>query len=420
MPETRRPDASLAMLPRRDIERLIAAAMEDQEEGAATAIDILLTQGVLHGASDLHLEPWTNRLTLRYRIDGILHDIAVIPKEYQARLVARLKVLADVKVYQREVPQDGRIDGGQTSSGLEMRLSTFPTVNGEKVVVRVMGATHDLMALGQLGFSSEVTTQLRGLISRPAGTMLITGPSSSGKTTTIYALLREIREIRKQATHIMTVEDPVEFQLDGITQAQVNTQTGFTFASALRSMLRQDPEVIVVGEVRDADTAQIAVQAGLTGHLVISTIHCGTAPSAFTRLLDMGIEPYLVASSVTGVLSQRLVRMNCPACTKEAHPSPEQVSKFGLEGENMRFYQGEGCADCQEIGYRGRTAIGELITMNDTFSQLVLERATTNQLQLAARNRKIKALMDAGLSKVRSGLTTLDELERVLPPPEND
>jgi len=418
--ETKNRETPAQPIPRRDIEKLLIAAMEDQDEGASTAVDIMLSQGAYHGASDLHLEPWTERMTLRFRIDGMLQDIASLPKEYQSRLTARLKVLADMKVYQREMPQDGRIDSDQTSCQLEMRVSSFPTVCGEKMVVRMMGATHDLMELGQLGFPNDITKRLRDLIARPQGTLLLTGPSSSGKTTTIYALLRQIKSRPEAAQHIMTVEDPVEFQLDGVAQAQVNMQTGFTFATALRAMLRQDPEVLVVGEIRDTDTAQIAVQAGLTGHLVISTIHCGTAPGAFTRLLDMGIEPYLVASSVTGVLSQRLVRMNCANCTAEYTPEPEHIAEFGLENADMRYYRGTGCSECREIGYRGRTAIGELITMRNEYAQVILEHGTTQRLTEAARQLKVPTLLDCGLAKVRSGLTTLAEIKRVLPPPDAD
>lgn len=418
-PQTRGVD-SAPPIPRRNIEQLLQAALEDPDEGAATAVDIMLSQGAYHGASDLHLEPWQETITLRFRIDGMLQEIASLPKEHQARLAARIKVLAEMKVYQRELPQDGRIDSDKTSCALEMRVSTFPTVCGEKIVVRYMGATHDLMEVGQLGFPSEISQRLRALVARPQGTLLLTGPSSSGKTTTIYAMLRHIQGRAEAAQHIMTVEDPVEFQLNGVAQAQVSAQTGFTFATALRAMLRQDPEVLVVGEIRDVETAQIAVQAGLTGHLVISTIHSGTAAGAFTRLLDMGIEPYLVASSVTGVLSQRLVRMNCANCTAEYTPSPECIAEFGLQDSDMRYYRGTGCADCHEIGYRGRTAIGELVTMRNEFAQIILEHGTTQRLTDAARQLKVPTLMDSGLSKVRSGLTTLEEIQRVLPPPDAD
>jgi type II secretory ATPase GspE/PulE/Tfp pilus assembly ATPase PilB-like protein len=322
-------------------------------------------------------------------------------------------------VYQKEVPQDGRIDASEERCGQEMRVSTFPTVYGEKTVIRLLGSHGDFLELDALGFQEEAVGGLRDLVFRPQGTLLLTGPSSSGKTTTIYALLHEIMERRQPAPHIVTIEDPVEYRLGKISQTEINPHAGFTFESALRSMLRQDPEVIMVGEIRDAETARTAIQAGLTGHLVISTIHSGTAAGVFTRLLDMGIEPFLIASSVTGVLAQRLVRVNCSHCTSEYEPEEALSVRFGLGDKGVRFQHGTGCDECQGIGYLNRTAIGELLLVNEEIADLVLERSRTRPLHEAAIRNRMVTLAGDGVLKVRKGITTLEEMRRVLPPPGN-
>jgi len=401
----------------KEVGRELVEQLDSGDTGVTDAVDTAIRRAVEHRASDLHFEPWDDCLSLRYRIDGMLHEVAELPREYQEKVTARVKILAKMVVYKKDMPQDGRIDADETRAGHAMRVSTFPTVYGEKTVIRILRSDHNLFELEALGFRPDVVAALRELVSRPQGTLLLTGPSSSGKTTTIYALLRELAASRESAPHIVTIEDPVEYRLGQIAQTQVNPHAGFTFATALRSLLRQDPEVIMVGEIRDAETARTAVQAGLTGHLVISTIHSGTAAGVFTRLLDMGIEPFLVASSVTGILAQRLVRVNCPECTAVYRPDTDLLERFGLDGEETRFMRGTGCDTCRGIGYRGRTAIGEMLMVNEEISELVLARSRTRRLDDAAVRNGMVTLTQDGIERVRSRRTTLEELRRVLPPP---
>ncbi len=395
------------------VEHLVSA----DDTGAVDAVDIALTQAARHRASDLHFEPWNDCLALRFRIDGILHDVARLPRDHQARVLTRLKILARIVTYQRDLPLDGRIEPEATPCGRAMRVSTFPTVNGEKIVVRILDAPEGLLPLDALGFSDSMVCALRDIIGRPQGTLLLTGPSSSGKTTTIYALLREILHRRRPAPHVVTIEDPVEYRLGRVAQTEINPHAGFTFETALRSLLRQDPEVIMLGEIRDVATAHAAIQAGLTGHLVVSTIHSGTAAGVFTRLLDMGVEPFLVASSVTGVLAQRLVRVNCHGCRRADVPDETLCVQYGLGGEEADFRRGAGCFECEGIGYAGRTAIGELLAVDETIAERVLARSRTVELHEAALAAGMIPLAKDGADRVRCGTTTLEELHRVLPAP---
>ncbi len=394
---------------------LMTALERTEESGMADAVDLMISQAAYHGASDIHLEPWAEYVSLRYRIDGILQEVALIPRNFHQKIIARIKVMADMVVYRKEVPQDGRIDAEKTTCGRPLRVSTVPTVKGENTVIRLLGDLEGLYALDVLGFQPHVVAGLRESISRSQGALLLTGPSSSGKTTTIYALLREMMQIKQNATNIVTIEDPVEYVMDKISQIQVNTHVDFTFANALRSILRQDPEVIMVGEIRDLETAKMAVQAGLTGHYVISTIHSGTAAGVFTRLLDMGIEPFLVASSITAVLAQRLVRLNCPECTEPYEPPPILLERFNQVREGQQFYRGVGCEACEGIGYRSRAAVGELLAMDTALSELVLQRPTTSRLHEAAVAHGMETLLDDAFSKARKGITTVEELFRVMP-----
>ncbi|MFO7973225.1 MAG: ATPase, T2SS/T4P/T4SS family [Candidatus Hydrogenedentota bacterium] len=401
-----------------EIQPRLKELLETGDTRATLAVDLALSQAVYHGASDVHFEPWTDSLALRFRIDGILHDIAHIPASHKPRITARIKVMAQMVVYQKDQPQDGRIPPEQTSSGYSMRVSTFPTINGEKIVIRILGTSKQLLEIEDLGFDESITETLRELIRRPQGVILLTGPSSSGKTTTIFALLREILRTQLTTTHIVTIEDPVEYRLDRVTQIQVNPRTGVTFQNALRSILRQDPEVIMVGEIRDVETARMAIQAGLTGHLVISTIHSGTACGVFARLLDMGIEPYLLASSITGVLAQRLARVNCPNCLETYTPTPDLITRFGKAPKKEPYKRGKGCSQCQNIGYRGRTALGELLLVNEDIANLILKHPTIGALQEAAAAHQMRTLFDVGLEAAHSGITTPEELARILPPPD--
>lgn len=403
----------------KDIRDELTGCLGTGDTGTTDAVDAAMRQAVYHRASDLHFEPWNDCLSLRYRIDGILHEVARLPKAYQDKIIARIKILAKLVVYQKDAPQDGRIDADDARGGREMRVSTFPTVYGEKTVVRIFDSSRNMFVLDSLGFRPEVVVDLRELVFRPQGTVLLTGPSSSGKTTTIYALLRELVGSRERAPHIVTIEDPVECRLGEISQTQVNPHAGFAFENALRSVLRQDPEVIMVGEIRDAETARTAIQAGLTGHLVISTIHSGTATGVFTRLLDMGIEPFLIASSVTGVLAQRLVRVNCSRCSAEYQPEPSLLARFGVGGEETTFRRGTGCDECEGIGYRGRTAIGELLVVNEEVTDLVLSRSRTKALHEAAVRSGMVTLAGDGVGRARHGVTAFEELRRVVPAPVN-
>ncbi len=395
-------------------ERMLDALENNDETGVADAVDLAVSQGAYHGASDIHLEPWAECLSIRYRIDGILQQVATIPRKYQLKFNARVKVIADLVVYRKDVPQDGRIDLEKTSSGRPMRVSSVPTVKGEKIVIRLLGDTHSLYTLDSLGFQEETVAQLRELITRSQGTLLLTGPSSSGKTTTIYALLREMMTMLKNTTNIVTIEDPVEYGMDRISQIQVNPHVDFTFTSALRAILRQDPEVIMVGEIRDRETASMAIQSGLTGHFVISTIHSGTAAGVFTRLLDMGIEPFLVASSLSGVMAQRLVRLNCPDCTAPYAPDPILLGHFGV-AKKGKYYRGKGCESCSGIGYRGRASVGELLMVTQEIAEEVLTRPTTARLHEHAVNAGMMTLADDGMEKAKRGITTVEELVRILP-----
>lgn len=417
MPSQPTPEQNQARaLPLAALEEAVLQHLEAQDESGITeAVDIIISQSAYYGASDLHLEPWAEYLSMRYRIDGILQQVALIPNDYQAKIIARIKVLADLVVYRKDVPQDGRIDFSKTSCNRPMRVSTVPTINGEKVVIRLLGDADNVFQLDLLGFQDHIVEDLRELILLTQGTLLLTGPSSSGKTTTIYALLQEMMDMQMNTTNIVTIEDPVENTMDCISQLQVNPNVEFTFASALRAILRQDPEVIMVGEIRDVETANMAIQAGLTGHFVISTIHSGTAPGVFTRLLDMGIEPFLVASSITGVLAQRLIRLNCPDCLEAYQPDSFTLEHFGLEKSKGKFYQGMGCETCNEIGYRGRASIGELLLVNDEFSEEVLHRCTSTKLYESAKAMGMETMAEDGIKKARKKITTLEELVRVLP-----
>ncbi|MCX5759015.1 MAG: GspE/PulE family protein [Candidatus Hydrogenedentes bacterium] len=430
----------------RAVEGSLVELLGSSEEDAIRAVDVVLRHAIDNRASDVHLEPWEDCVSVRYRIDGLLHEVARLPIQHYPKILGRVKVVARMLTYQKDLPQDGRIDPEATACGKAMRVSTFPTVYGEKIVIRVLDADPSLFALDALGFRADIGAALRTIVGRPQGTLLLTGPASSGKTTTIYALLKEVIGARATATHVATIEDPVEYRLGHIAQTEVNPHVGFTFEAALRSLMRQDPEVIMIGEIRDVETARAAIQAGLTGHLVISTIHSGTAAGVFTRLLDMGVEPYLIASSVTGVLAQRLLRRNCLACAAPYTPDPATAARFGMAERlqiadcglridcttkshvnddivvrstigdpQSRFMRGRGCDVCQGIGYRGRNAIGELLTVDETVANLILSRPRTFTVHEAALTQGMIPLAADGARCVCEGLTTIEELARVLP-----
>jgi type II secretory ATPase GspE/PulE/Tfp pilus assembly ATPase PilB-like protein len=406
-------------VPLQQLQEVLEDQLELGERGTVLAIDTMISQAVHHGASDFHLEPWRDCVMVRYRLDGTLHEVALLSKRYQERLVARIKVLSNMVIYQKELPQDGRVEAHKDRLGRSFRASTFPTIHGEKAVIRILDHKQDRMQTASLGFRDEVVKSIHEIVSRPQGALLLTGPSSAGKSTTIYALLRELMRTHSDSRHIVTIEDPVEYQMGRIGQTQINPQMGFTFEIALRSMLRQDPDVIMVGEIRDTETARMAIQAGLTGHFLISTIHSGTAAGVFARLLDMGIEPFLAASAITGVLAQRLVRKICEYCIEEHQPERALIEMYGIPVHSSRFYQGEGCSECRGLGYSDRQAIGELMRVNEEIGNLVLTRAQTRTIHDAAVRNGMVTLIEDGIDKVLDGVTSLEELHMVVPPPDD-
>ncbi|MDI6783389.1 MAG: GspE/PulE family protein [bacterium] len=386
-----------------------------QELKPSQKVDELISNAYDWRASDLHLEPFQGGYRILYRRDGVLHQVDQLDAEIGTKLVARIKVMAQLPVYLRDTPFDGRLvwkNNGHPQH--DLRVSVIPTIHGEKAVIRLFDAEQHQLQLPDLGFSQKTIVQLQQLLSQPRGTILLTGPAGSGKTTTIYAALRFIHSKGEQTRNIVTIEDPVESDLGFATQIQVRPKLGLTFAEGLRSVLRQDPEVIVVGEIRDAETAQIATSAGLTGHLVISTVHSGRAAEVYTRLLEMGIESYLLASSVTGILAQRLVRKICSQCKEEYSSLLIREIPAFAQLADMKLYQGKGCANCGDTGYFGRTAISELLVPNETMRQAVLSRAPMQKLELTARENGITTILDDGIDKVKQGITTVEELVRVI------
>lgn len=375
-------------------------------------VNLILMQAIKDRASDIHIEPFVDCLKVRYRVDGVLHEIAPPPTHLQSAIISRLKIMADLNIAERRLPQDGRIKLVMGGKEIDLRVSCLPTIFGESVVMRVLDKTAIMTELEQLGFSKEIEEQIKELIHRPNGIILVTGPTGCGKTTTLYASLARIN---KPDLKIITLEDPVEYQLHGIIQQHVNPKIGLTFTRGLRHILRQDPDVILVGEIRDLETAQLAIQASLTGHLVFSTLHTNDAPGTITRLIDMGIEPFLITSTVEAILAQRLVRTVCKKCKEPYIPDPRVVKDIGLTKDNIagvKFYRGKGCPECGHTGYYGRSAIAELLLMNDPLRELILTRAATSTITAKARETGMGSLFEDGWKKVMAGETTIEELSR--------
>lgn len=371
-------------------------------------LNALLQQAAKERASDIHIEPYENELDVRIRVDGILHRALTPPKIIQEALISRIKVMASLDIAERRLPQDGRIRLLVGGRDIDIRVSIIPTSFGERAVLRLLYRSHGVVSLKEVGLAGTDGDRFEGFLQRTNGIILVTGPTGSGKTTTLYAALNRIHTEEK---NIITVEDPVEYQLKGIGQIQVNPKIGLTFASGLRSILRQDPDVIMVGEIRDAETAEIAIQASLTGHLVLSTLHTNDAPSALTRLLDMGIEPFLVASSLIGVLAQRLVRVICPHCREEYHPTEREL-KF-ITPDARILYTGKGCDKCLGMGYIGRTAIFEILTVDEDIRHMITSHEDSQSIKKKAVSTGMKTLRQDGIDKVLSGVTTLSEVLRV-------
>jgi len=373
-------------------------------------VNYLVQQAVKQGASDIHIEPDENRLRVRFRVDGFLREFITPPKSFQTAIVSRIKIMGDMDIAERRVPQDGRIKLRTDNKNVDLRVSTLPGIYGEKVVIRVLDEAAMMLGFDQLGFDPALLERWERMASRPYGIVLVTGPTGSGKTTTLYATLSQLNTID---TNMITVEDPVEYRLEGITQVQVNPKAGVTFATGLRSIFRQDPDIIMVGEMRDSETAQISVKAALTGHLVFSTLHTNDAPGAITRLLDMGLQPYLVASSLIGVAAQRLTRRICPECKEAYAPDLDKLAEEGIALDpGTVFYRGLGCKACAGSGYRGRTVILELMEVNEEIKQLIVTTSASNAIAQAACRAGMRPLWQHGLQKVLAGETTIEEVQK--------
>ncbi|MAC19686.1 MAG: pilus assembly protein PilB [Phycisphaerae bacterium] len=365
-------------------------------------------------ASDIHFEPFEEEFRMRYRIDGVLYEIAPPDKRLALPIVSRVKVMAKLDIAERRLPQDGRIEltlpGHDTQ--IDLRVAVLPTMFGESVVMRVLDRSNVQLSLDRVGLRDEELERVRSLITKPNGIVVVTGPTGSGKTTTLYAALNELNEPERK---ILTAEDPVEYDIDGLIQCQVNTDQGLTFAGLLRSFLRQDPDVILVGEIRDLETAQIAIQASLTGHLVFSTLHTNDAPSSILRLVDLGVENFLLTATVEAIVAQRLVRRICGRCKEEYLPTEEELMELSLQPsdvEGRTFYRGRGCGECKKTGYRGRMALFEIMTMDDTLREMVMTQASTAVLRNEARRRGMRTLRESGLLSIYEGQTTIDEVVR--------
>jgi type IV pilus assembly protein PilB len=374
-------------------------------------VNMLIHQAVKEGASDVHIEPDSDILRVRFRVDGILREVMSPPRALHAGVVSRIKIMSNLDIAERRASQDGRVQLKVESKQIDLRISTLPTIFGEKVVMRILDKSGMLLGMEEMGLAPEVLAQFRKYIRKPYGLILVTGPTGSGKTTTLYAALNEVNSIDK---NIVTIEDPVEYQLKGINQTQVNPVVGMTFAEGLRSILRQDPDIIMVGEIRDTETANIAIQAALTGHLVLSTLHTNDAAGATARLVDMGVEPFLAASSLLTVLAQRLVRKNCTRCKKDIDPPSTLLSELGLDrASGLHIQRGEGCQDCRGTGYAGRVGAYELLEVDDTVRRLIVSRAPSTEIRSAAQKSGFRVLREDGLEKACRGLTTLEEIFRV-------
>ncbi len=376
-------------------------------------VNQLLVEAIQERASDIHVEPLEKDLRIRLRVDGVLHRVSTPPqiKRFQAAIISRLKIMANLNIAEKRLPQDGRIKLRSGGREVDIRVSVIPNVHGEGVVLRLLDRATMFLPLQDLGMPEDVFERFESLVSEPHGILLVTGPTGSGKSTTLYAGLEKINAVEDK---IITVEDPVEYQLDGVKQIQVNAKIGLTFANALRSILRHDPDIIMIGEIRDLETAEIAVQSALTGHLVLSTLHTNDAPSAVTRLIDMGIEPFLVASSVEGLMAQRLLRTICPKCKEPYTPSNMKVLERVMPPDITTLYHGAGCEECRGTGYRGRTGLFELFTMDDALREMVLTRATASTIKrYAIEKQGMRTLRMDAWTRVRDGMTTPDELLRM-------
>ncbi len=389
--------------------------LKEMVEGAPVVrlVNALIGRAIAARASDIHIEPEASRVRARFRVDGMLNEAMSIPKDLQHSVVSRIKVMANMDIAERRAPQDGRITLIAQPGEYDFRISTYPAVYGENVVIRILDKNNARIGLNKLGFQDHMLQQFESSINRPHGMILACGPTGSGKTTTLYSALNAINSVER---HIITIEDPVEYQLPGIVQANVNKRAGVTFASGLRTIVRQDPDVVMVGEIRDAETAEIAVEAALTGHLVFSTIHSNDSAGTISRLIDMGIEPFLVASSVIAVVSQRLVRIVCPRCKVAYTPQEDALKRLRLPIEmdgGFTYNKGVGCESCARSGYKGRIGVYELMEISDRIRELIMAKASSAEIRSHARKEGMLTLQEDAVQKVRQGLTTIEEVVRV-------
>ncbi len=373
-------------------------------------VNMLITRAVESRASDIHIEPFENNVKVRYRIDGALTEVEAFPKRIQPAVISRIKIMSRLNIAERRLPQDGRIKLRVSGREIDLRVSTIPTIYGESIVMRILDRESVLVGLAYLGFPEETLEEYKKLIVSPYGMLLVTGPTGSGKTTTLYASLSQINSEDKK---IITIEDPIEYQIQGINQIQIKPQIGLTFANGLRHIVRQDPDIVMVGEIRDVETAEISIHSALTGHLVFSTLHTNDAAGAITRLLDMGIEAFLVSSSLIGVLAQRLVRVICLKCKEPYKPQQEMIDRIELLSDNVTTYHGIGCEECRHTGYQGRTGIFELMVVNEEIRRLIMERASSEVIRKKAVAGGMQILRDSGWQKVQEGVTTIEEVLRV-------
>ncbi|MDE2184072.1 MAG: type II secretion system ATPase GspE [Alphaproteobacteria bacterium] len=394
-----------------DVERLKDIA---SDAPVIRLVNSLIAQAVELKASDIHLEPMESEFRVRYRLDGALRSVESPPLRLAPAVVSRVKIMAKLNIAERRLPQDGRIATAVRGRDVDLRVATTPTIHGESVVIRILDRSQVELDLSSLGFDGEVAEQLRALARRPHGIVLVTGPTGSGKTTTLYAVLTEINTVDKK---ILTVEDPVEYHLAGINQVQVKGQIGLSFANTLRSFLRHDPDILMIGEIRDQETGQIAVQAALTGHLILSTLHTNDAPSAVTRLLDMGLQDYLLSSTLNGVAAQRLVRVLCPHCREAYEPLPELAERLGLEslsnGAPLRLWRARGCQACRDTGFSGRTALVEVLTVDDSIRKAIMDKADAAAIRKLALHGGMQSMATFGFRKALAGVTSIDEVLRV-------
>lgn len=393
-----------------DHEDLNEVKKQIQRAPIVRTVNLLLTQAVRKKSSDIHIEPRRNVVEVRFRMDGNLHTVRRIPRSLHPAISSRIKIMAEMDIAERRLPQDGRISVRIDNKNIDLRVSSMPTLYGERLVLRILDRTSSLIPLESFGYSDKQLSELKSLVTRPQGIVLVTGPTGSGKTTTLYAALNMLKS---EETNIMTVEDPIEYELDGISQTNVHPKIGLTFANQLRTLMRQDPDIILVGEIRDSETADVAFRAALTGHLVLATLHCNDAPSAITRLLDMDVEPFLVSSAINGIVAQRLVRILCADC-KETLQADEAMNQYlGLDpGAPVTLHRPVGCGNCNSSGFKGRTGVSEIMVMNNELRRLAIAKASADEIREVAVRYGMTTMRQDATNKVLDGVTTLEEVQR--------